>query len=527
MYRRFIAIIIFFGVSFSLLYMRIYYLVNDNSISEVASNQGSYTVTINKTYANIYDCNLKPLVNENEKYLAVINPTPQGVIDVNSYIVDKELFYKNIENGKPFVCEVTTDDIKSEDVITFAVKERTSSSQLAQHIVGYTVDNKGVSGIEKAYDDFLRSNYSTNKISYSVDANGSLLSSSNRNIDLQQEMTAGVITTIDKDIQKICEEAATNIEMGAIIVMDPYTGELKAVVSAPSYDINNLGSSIQDSRSPFINRAFSPYNVGSIFKLVTASAALEEGIDENLEYNCTGHIDIYGQNFNCHKKDGHGPLTMKSAMVESCNTYYINLGMKLNNTNFINKASILGFGKQTILADGIISDAGNLQTENDLKNPAEKANMSFGQGKLSATPLQIACMTSSIVNNGKFTNAKLIKGITDGKETTMYEDSISYQAMDASTAYTLRQFMDATVQYNDDSTAKPYNTSAAGKTSTAQTGKYNKDGEEILQAWFTGYFPIDKPKYVVTVLIEDGKSGNVTAAPVFKEIAEKITKLNY
>ena len=85
--------------------------------------------------------------------------------------------------------------------------------------------------------------------------------------------------------------------------------------------------------------------------------------------------------------------------------------------------------------------------------------------------------------------------------------------------------MTATVQDNEESVAKPYNTTAAGKTSTAQTGKYNEDENEILQAWFTGYFPVDNPKYVVTVLIEDGKSGNLSAGPVFKEIAENITRL--
>ena len=525
MYKRFALIFAFFGISFSLLYMRIFYITQKDEYKQAASNQGSYTITVNKTYANIYDCNMVPLINRKDKYLAVINPTSENVIDILPYLKDRDFFYKQLESGNPFVCEVNSPEIDNNEILTFTTKIRTSSNQIAPHIVGYTIDNKGVTGIEKAYDSFLRSNFSSTKITYKVDGTGKMLDGTDEIIDLNDDTKAGVITTIDYDIQAICEAASKKFEKGAIVVMDPYTGDLKAVVSAPNFSPTDLAKSLNDKNTPFINRAFSAYNVGSIFKLVTAATALEQGISPDLKYECTGNIDIEGQIFRCHKHDGHGLIDMQSAMVESCNTYFINLSAMLNNSNFINTASALGFGKETVLADGIVSVKGNLQTERELFNPAEKANLAFGQGMLTATPVQISCLSSSIVNNGEYTKPKLIIGLTDGENITFNEEEKSFQAIEPMTAYKLRKFMTATVQDNEESVAKPYNTTAAGKTSTAQTGKYNEDENEILQAWFTGYFPVDNPKYVVTVLIEDGKSGNFSAGPVFKEIAENITRL--
>ncbi|MCX7657895.1 MAG: penicillin-binding transpeptidase domain-containing protein, partial [Oscillospiraceae bacterium] len=299
------------------------------------------------------------------------------------------------------------------------------------------------------------------------------------------------------------------------------------IVSVPAFSPLNVSKSLDDPDSPLINRAFMPYNVGSVFKLVTAAAALEQGISPDLTYECTGKIDVFGQIFKCHKASGHGVLDMQGAIVNSCNTYFINLSEKLSSENFIAKASSFGFGRSIVLANGIVSEKGTLQSAEDLKNPAEKANMSFGQGVLTATPVQIAAMTSAIVNNGKFPKPQLIIGTTEDKQkVSFYENQTAFsEATTPLIALKLREFMAETVNGNAESLARPRNTTAGGKTSTAQTGRYDEKGNEILEAWFTGYFPLDKPKYVVTVLVEDGKSGNTDAAPIFKEIAENITNL--
>ena len=526
MWKRIAFIAAFMGISFSLLYMRVYQLSQQDTYKKVGAGQGSYTLTVARTFGNIYDYRMRLLNNNTNKIMAVINPTADSVQAIQPYIANREDFYQKLENGVPFLCEVTSMDVPDSNILTFEVPVRTTEEQLAPHIIGYTSDNKGVSGIESSFDEFLRTYTSETTVTFSTDGMGRPLKGIDSIIDMDPELKAGVITTLDSTIQQVCEKVSEKMEKGAIVVMDPYNGQLRAVVSAPDFSPVDVASSLKADNAPLINRAFLPYNVGSVFKLVTAAAALEQGISPDLTYECTGSIDVYGQTFHCHKLSGHGVQNMEEAVVNSCNTYFIHMSEQLSAENFIAKASALGFGRSSILTNNIVSAKGNLQSATDLSNLAEKANLAFGQGKLMATPLQIAAMTSAIVNDGKLPKAQLVLGTTvDGDRVdTLGNETIFADAIDPVAALKLRKYMEAAVQNNLDSVARPYNTTAAGKTSTAQTGQYDKDGNEILQAWFTGYFPVDEPKYVVTVLVEGGGSGNSVAGPIFKEIAEEITK---
>ncbi|MGN0674279.1 MAG: peptidoglycan D,D-transpeptidase FtsI family protein [Oscillospiraceae bacterium] len=444
---------------------------------------------------------------------------------IQPYLADRETYYKGIQGKLPFLCEVTGDayDLGDEAII-FRSSVRTDSNQLAPHLIGYTSDNKGVYGIEKAFDDFLRDNFSVNSAKFQIDAVGSVLNGLEKEVAFAEPLECGIITTIDKNIQQICENAAKSLNRGAIVVMDVKSGEIKAMVSCPDFDTTDIEASLDDPESPFVNRALSAYSVGSIFKLVTAAAAIEQGISPEYSYSCTGSIDVNGQIFNCHKWGGHGEIDMDTAIVQSCNTYFIALSEYLDKNMYIETAEKLGFGKGIKLCDNIISAAGTIQTEKDLAVEAERANMSFGQGKLTATPLQICRMTAAIANDGVINTPVLIKGIRNNDGTTDYcsietgERVLSYE-----TAKKLKLYMLKTVRA-ENSMSDPEKTIAAGKTSTAQTGKFNDNGNEILNCWFTGYFPSYSPRYAVTVLVEDGISGNVSAGPIFKEIADEITE---
>lgn len=527
MWKRFAAVLVFLGVAFSTMYLRVFVIGQHEDYKAAASRQGSYTISVAKTYASILDFRLNPLNNRGEALVAVVNPTPENVRDVLPFIVNEKDFFEQIKSGLPFTCAVSSLEI-GEGVPTFALPIRTSAGQLAPHILGYTIDDKGVTGIEYAFDSFLRANASKTAVTFETDGRGQPLGGLKQSIANDPPNKAGVVTTLDGRIQAICEAAARKcgLEKGAIVVMEPHTGELKAVVSAPSFDVLDIAKSLDDSDAPFINRAFSAYNVGSVFKLVTAATALQQGTATDFSYVCTGSIDVYGQHFRCHKLDGHGVLDMQGAMVESCNTYFINLAEQLKAGGFLTQAANLGFGMPSKLADGITSARGNLQTIEQLYNPAEKANLAFGQGMLTATPLQIAAMTAAIVNNGKFSEPRLILGTTlDGKNITETEKNGTTAAIPAEVAVQLRRFMEATVNDNQTSAGRPYNTTAGGKTSTAQTGRFDENGKEKVEAWFTGYFPMDKPQYVVTVLVEDGVGGNASAAPIFKEVAQEVTKM--
>ncbi len=525
--NRFFLIVIAAAFTALVIIIRLVIIINNDEIIAVSTKNGTYTIKSTSEYAGIYDCNMNPLVNCSDKYSAVIIPNHISSIQLQPYLVDKEKYYTNISSNMPFLCEVTEDIDKSGvNAIIFKSKIRNDTNQLAPHIVGYSLDNKGVYGIEKTYNDFFKDNSVTDSATFQVDARGEVLNGLEYSADINESSEAGVITTIDYNIQKICEDVFTeqNIKCGAAVVMDVKSGEIRSSVSYPDFDITNLSKYVDNEDSPFINRAFSAYSLGSIFKLVTSAAALEQGISSEFSYTCTGSIDINGQVFNCHKWGGHGEINMSEAIVHSCNTYFIALSEYLDSEKYIDTASELGFGEKNILCSDIVSVSGNLQTVEDINVPAEKANMSFGQGKLSATPLQVCRMTAAIANDGIINTPILIKGIKNADGSIEYNNITSgKRVLSYKTVKALNLFMLKTVRA-ENSMSNPDKTVAAGKTSTAQTGWYNSEGEEIYNCWFTGYFPSYKPRYAVTVLVENGISGNKNAGPIFKEIADRITE---
>lgn len=524
MKRIYVILSLFAAISLTLS-VRLAMLINDDEIAAVSVGKGSYTVKSVNSYGGIYDCNMLPMVNCREKYEAVIVPNSSGAVRIQPYLVDWDNYYSGISGSRPFLCEVTSAAYElGDEAVIFRSLVRTDSRQLAPHIVGYTSDNIGMYGLEKAYDEYLRSSFSVNSATFGVDALGNVLGGLDSSVICEEPVKSGIVTTIDKNIQQICETAVTDfdIKKGAIIVMDIKSGDIKAVVSCPDFDPVNIAASLNDSNSPFVNRAFSAYSVGSIFKLVTAAAALEQGISPQYSNICTGSVDVNGQVFNCHKWGGHGEINMGEAMVQSCNPYFISLSRYLNGERYVQTASDLGFGKSVELCSGMVSSAGNLQTPKEIAVAAERANMSFGQGMLTATPLQICRMTAAIANNGVINEPTLIKGFCGEDGDIKYSPiKAGERVMSYETAKTLKNFMIKTVRA-ENSMSKPDKTSAGGKTSTAQTGNFDEKGNEIMNCWFTGYFPAYSPKYAVTVLVEGGRSGNSVSGPVFRQIADNI-----
>lgn len=526
MYKRITILGCIFMFMTSLLYMRIYAIVRNPQYYAAAKSQGAYTVTAGCTFGNIYDREYRLLVNDTTVYYAAVNPSSEATAEILPYVKDKEAYYSSLVYGKPFVCEVKKSDFSSEDITVFEVPVRYEKKQIAQHVIGYIDENGGVTGIEKAYDEFLRKDPAVNSVTYNVDGRGTVMDGLGRDIKQSEPVTDGVVLTLDKYIQAICELAGSKMEKGAVVVEDIYTGDILGMASFPSYSMETLKEDMENKSSPMINRCLYPYSIGSIFKLVTALAAFEQGIDESFSYDCTGITEIEKQIFKCHNLSGHGILDMTGAMAESCNTYFIELSKHINSEKFIKIAERMGFGRSIPLALGITSSGGTLQTKEDLIYPAEKANMSFGQGKLTATPLQVCAFTAAIAAEGKYCVPRLIKGITHNGKNVINENEIKCsEVFDRNTAFRLQNLMIAAVDKNKKSNARPSNTHAAGKTSTAQTGNFSADGEELCHGWITGFFPLSSPKYAVTVLCEDGGYGNDCAAPIFKEIIERITNI--
>ncbi|MBP1546484.1 MAG: penicillin-binding protein 2 [Oscillospiraceae bacterium] len=478
-------------------------------------------VDIISSYGEIYDRDGRQLVNRSESYIAVINPETADRDELEKHITDREKYDNCIDGTALFLCGVDVPKLECAAVIPVA--ERYGKDCLCAHIIGYTSGEAGVCGLEKAYDTLLRNPKSSVTLSYNVDAGGNLLEGDGVNMRWTSSYETGICTSIDYAVQRAAEEAMKDVSRGAAVVMDIKTGELCAVVSKPSFDPSAPEKSLSSADSPFINRAFSAYSVGSVFKLVTAGAALEYGISEEYPYDCTGSITVRQDEFGCHRFGGHGQLDMRNAMVESCNPYFISLAAELPAEFLYNFAYNAGFGQKTVLADGIESAKGNLPNTGELLVPEERANFSFGQGKLTATPLQVTMLTAAIANSGLCPEPVLINGVTDKSADRAVSAGVTdyRRLMKKSTADKLKSFMVSTM-YKENSQAIPEFTTGGGKTSTAQTWLFDEKGNEKLNCWFTGFFPADNPEYAVTVLIEEGISGNVTCGPVFKEIADSV-----
>ena len=175
----------------------------------------------------------------------------------------------------------------------------------------------------------------------------------------------------------------------------------------------------------------------------------------------------------------------------------------------------------------MVTNKGSLPNKSTLITKSDIANLGFGQGELTATPIQIAKVVSTISNDGYLVSPRLIKGISD-KEGKYIETEEKYHSqarvISKKTAQTLKDMMISVVENGSGKNAKPNNGGAGGKTASAQTGRYI-DEREIVHAWFSGFFPTLSPKYVIVILVEDGESGSNIAAPIFKKITDNITSL--
>lgn len=531
MSKRLIICFCGFCIISLLLFLRIGYIATDETLLNTANSQSGFSLIFNKTRGQIYDCKLRPFTDVEKSYVASCVAVDENLKDLLNTQTLKTTapIGELIDIGRPFLAEsiFPKSSIAFTEILT--VPQRYGNSPLAPHVLGYLDDSgNGVTGIEKAFNEKLNAHSAASKISYQIDGLRRPLPGVAPKIDYAPILSEGVVLTIDSRMQKICEEVGSQyLKKGAIVMMEPTTGKLKAVASFPSYNADSLETAMTDtSNAPLINRAFCAYNVGSSFKIVTAAAALEQGISPETTFFCAGSVNVFGQRFGCHDKSGHGELNLKRAMEVSCNPYFINLGLMLDKTQFRNMALDMSFSKPSNFANGYSSQKGYLPTIEELFNPADIANFSFGQGLLMATPVQVAQMLSSVLNMGGTPSASLIEGYTtSGKIIDEREEISPYvKSFDKKTAMLIKEYLIGGVMDIPGQNAKPINITAGGKTGTAQTGQYNKEGEEILQGWFAGFFPAENPQYVMVVLSEDSRSGNQDASPVFKEIADRLNE---
>ncbi len=526
MAKRAFAVVSALGILFCALGARI--VTIDGESYQAAASRSSMTFDIASLRGTVYDCNMKPLTNSEYEIYAAAKPTNGALAELKKVLAPEafDSVMERMSKGKPVAVKV--ESIGScPDIKAVTVPKRYSRS-LACHLLGYlNSEGDGVSGIEKAYNELLNSEISLAKIRFYSNAKGKIMLGEDIEAEGCNAPKTGVVLTIDKEIQRITENALdfSGAECAAAVVMDIKSGAIRACVSRPAFDRDKLAESLADENSPLINRALLPFSVGSVFKPVVAAAALEIGIGESFKYNCTGSVTHNGVTFNCHKEEGHGELDMRGAVAVSCNTYFIALAIKTGRNEIIETAKSFGFGSETELAEGMVSSAGYLPESAELDSKAAIANISFGQGLLLATPVQICAMISSIAGSGVYVKPYLIEGQvnSEGEITKIKAYAERRQIISDLNAEKLCGFLEAVVTEGSGKRAASEFVTCGGKTATAQTGK-SENGEEIYNAWFAGYFPVENPEYAIAILKENGGEGAISCAPVFKEIAEGIVK---
>lgn len=503
--------------------------VADTYSVDAGSQKSARVVNIASSRGMIYDRNMRPLVNINEKTVLFINPTESAdtYLKIKLSAEDYGKIQHKMNRGVPFVFMCDSYKGSHDDIKELNIYDRYAANPLALHLTGYTdYEDKGVTGIEKDFDELLSEFSGALSVRFNVSSTGRMLKGLGCEIvDNNYMSQGGVVLTIDKEIQRVCEESMkrNGLSKGAVVVLDVATGEVLALASAPEYDLQNLSASLESDDSPFLNRALEAYPVGSVFKPVVAVSALESGITPDTEFICNGKVNISGIDFNCHNHSGHGKLNMAQAMAVSCNSYFIKLGQIVGSEKILKTASSLGFGHGFELSESIINKEGNLPY---IDSSASLANLSFGQGSLLATPLQVASLYRAFANGGYYREPYLFKSMIDGdgEVTAVFEPDAQAKVIPDNINDNIKKMLETTVAQGSGLNAKPMCCDAAGKTATAETGK-TVNGEKMVHTWFSGYFPADVPEYVITVFREDGNYSTTDCAPVFRDIADGITGL--
>lgn len=506
--------------------LRVLRIALGESVATTSSAQSTRTGILTQSRGDIVDRDGEKLVNEGGKWKLLIFPELLSTKMLAEFTKDPA-FVEAAQRMQPVVVDRGGEVREGEGIFPFREPVR-YRGDLAAHLIGYLQDGAGAAGLEKAYDDLLKNGAQPVTVTYSADGTGRLLSGEPITVsEPDKGKKTGLVLTIDKEIQSAAEKVLKeNLAEGAVVVLDAESGEIRAAASVPGFEPGNLAASLQKEGAPFLNRAFSAYSVGSTWKLVVVAAALEAGISPNRIYNCQSKIEIGGLSYHCHWKYGHGEIDMETALRVSCNPYFIDLAEELGGDGILSMAQSLGFGMPTALGPDWNTAAGNLPTKASLASPTVLASFAFGQGTLLATPLQLAALSAAIANGGFAVTPKLVAG-TYGED-GVFEPTADYppnRVMSEKTAETLQKMMVAVVENGSGEKAKPKNGSAGGKTASAQTGQYRKDGSEIIHGWFVGFYPAEDPRFALAVLAEGKDSGGDFAAPVFRELCERIGEI--
>ncbi|CAN5887066.1 penicillin-binding protein 2 [soil metagenome] len=398
-----------------------------------------------------------------------------------------------------------------------------AQSTFADYKAGQQV---GKQGLEKQYESLLRGKEGSQFVE--VDARGRVVRNSGAQQDLIPEAGPDLHTNIDLDLQKFVAGIFGDSLQGGVVALDPQTGGVLALYSAPSYDGNRFigGVSAQyydslrtDERRPLYNKALQgTYPPGSTWKLATTAIGLETGavkMTDKMPIPCTGGMQYGSRYFRCWKPEGHGFLDLKGAIAKSCDVYFYQLGLRLGIARLIAGGVSIGFDRKAgiDLPEELRPRFPKTTEYFDDKygkghwNNSLVLSMAIGQGDNSQTVLNMAKFYTALGTDGKAAKPQIKTGSPERVQVVQLTDDQMEQ---------MRQALVGVVTSGTAAASAIRGVQLAGKTGTAQSGKY-VNGKELNHAWFVGFAPADKPSIVVAVMLEFGGHGTRAAA-----IASKI-----
>lgn len=376
---------------------------------------------------------------------------------------------------------------------------------LYSHIIGYSHPSLGKSGLEASRnDDLLNRN-----------SNRAIVLISNWLSNKKQDGNS-LILTVDTQVQsKARELLEENAERGSIVVMNPKTGEIYALVSLPDFNAMSVAedwNSLQENKAgALLNRSINGrYPPGSTFKVITAASILEGNMD--LSYEDKGIQTIDGRDFKNAEGAVYGNVDLKDAMTHSVNTYFVSKGAALGKEKLGSTADQFYFNKK------IPFDLPVSPSVFDYKKNIPKTTLAasaIGQGDVLVTPLHMAMVASAVANDGKMMEPILVREVEDpkGKSIRKHDAKVLQESIGEETAKTLNEYMISVVENGTGKRAAMRRTKVAGKTGSAE----NASGEN--HAWFIGYAPANDPQVAVSVIVEQaGRSGGSIAAPMARDI---------
>ena len=453
-----------------------------------------------------------------------------------------------------YVSEISPRDIRNKDYLKNI------------NISGIAV---GKIGLESTYDESMLG--SPGFLRYEVNAYGKKI----KQVSIDEGLKGKTYrTTLDNDVQIFAAKLLENVS-GAACVMDIYNGDIISMVSAPTFDPNSFvhginknewNSLLNNRDKPMINKAISGlYPPGSTIKTLTALSALENDVvNSKLLVKCNGFIDLHGERFHCWKKEGHGHVSMRSAIKKSCDVYFYEVARRLGIDRLSTTAEKFGLGKK-VLNNYSEEKAGVVpNTKWKIKELGknwyigETLHSGIGQGYFLTTPLQLSLMTAQIANGGfkikprilvdenaKISNLQKYsnhKNLTPGNVMSVDDQIFNFGLQplfrnQENINFVKEAMFAATNEVGGTSYRSRYKDKKfmfAGKTGSSQIKRFTEEQRinEVKQdsidylerdhAWFVAFAPVKDPKYAISVLVEHGGSGSKAAAPIAKKIIKKV-----